>query len=517
MIAGTLGKLYLQLGGGRWAIGYDAGESTRIRRDLGYNRATPRDEEGFVARDGTRELIRLKCADLRRNMPVIAGACDRIGLFGGPLRPQWFTEDESWNSDAEQFVADWGARCDARGRLTLDEMQRMALSLRPTHGGYYIETLADGTIRPIEPERIRQPTDPDTAKAYVDGVKMDKATGRIVGYWVHARDDDGGFSAKHEERFVPAESIIPVTRAPWRPDQVREIGDLAPAVPALQDLHAANTYTLATMKSQSEYIAFHGKSAGAGLNSGPRGTTPAVGSRTTTKHEWGQILNGSAGDTFQLLASPTPGATHIPYMRMQLGLAATVLQFPYEFFTLDLTSLDWSRMRGMLTIVNAVMRADYWPWLINRMMTPLVNWRVALAMRPGGELAPAPIKRKAMPTGAEFEVSQWTRVEWYPPEEMWLDRQETAQADTIEMQIGKSTLGQILKRKQMTVEDQIRARCKELKLIDGICQDEGIAVDRVYKLQIPGQTEPKQVTGQNDGTQPAPGRPAAARLDGPIL
>ena len=110
MIAGTIGNFFWQLGGGRWATGYDAGESLRIRRDLGYNRATPRDEEGYVARDGTREMIRLKCSDLRRNMPVIAGACDRIGLFGGPLRPQFFTEDEGWNTAAEQsFVTRMGS------------------------------------------------------------------------------------------------------------------------------------------------------------------------------------------------------------------------------------------------------------------------------------------------------------------------------------------------------------------------------------------------------------------------
>jgi hypothetical protein len=56
MIAGTIGNFFWQLGGGRWATGYDAGESLRIRRDLGYNRSTPRDEEGFVAWDGTRWL-----------------------------------------------------------------------------------------------------------------------------------------------------------------------------------------------------------------------------------------------------------------------------------------------------------------------------------------------------------------------------------------------------------------------------------------------------------------------------
>ena len=39
-----LGKMFLRLGE-RWALGYDAGESSRVRRDLGWGRSTPRDED----------------------------------------------------------------------------------------------------------------------------------------------------------------------------------------------------------------------------------------------------------------------------------------------------------------------------------------------------------------------------------------------------------------------------------------------------------------------------------------
>lgn len=495
MIAGTLGNFYGQLGGGRWAIGYDAGESLRIRRDLGYNRATPRSEEGFVAYDGTREMIRLKCSDLRRNMPVIAGACDRIGLFGAPLRPQWRTDDPAWNREAEQFITDWGKTCDTRGRLTLDALQRMALSLRPTHGGIYIETLADGSIRPVECERIRQPKDPTEAKAYTDGVRVDRATGRILGYKIHVRDDKGGFSGKHAESFVPADSIIPVIRPPWRIDQVREIGDLAPAVPAMQDLHEANKFTLGTLKSQSEYIGFLTRAGGVGANSGPRGSTPEVGARQTVKQEWGQLLEGKPGDSLTMAASPTPGATHIPYMKWQLTLAATVLQFPYEFFALDLAQLDWSRMRGTLILVNKVFSSDYWPWLVDRMLNPLVNWRVAMAMRPGGELGPAPVDA----TGR----SQWDRLEWFPPEEVWLDRQETAQADMLEMQMGKSTLGEVLKRKGVDLQDHVTTRAREIKLIEKIAQDEGVHPDQLHKLQIPGQTDAAKKDSKQDANDDA--------------
>jgi hypothetical protein len=168
-------------------------------------------------------------------------------------------------------------------------------------------------------------------------------------------------------------------------------------------------------------------------------------------------------------------------MKMQLGLAATVLNLPYEFFVLDMTPLDFARMKGLLLLVNKVFAADYWPWLIDRMLRPVTLWRVAMAMRPGGELGKAPVDRAGR--------SQWDRVEWYPPEEMWLDRQETAQADMMELQMCKTTLGEILKRKQKDLATTVRARARELVLIEKIAQEERVDPERLHKLQIPGQTD----------------------------
>jgi capsid protein len=177
-----LGKFYAHRIGGEFVAGWDAGESSRMRQDLGWDRRTPRDEESLV-QDGTRELIRLTLSDLRRNNPIVAGVGLRMARFlvgAQGVNPQVRTADKGWNRATEQFWTEYGKSCDSRGRLNMRDIQALAVSLRPVHGGIYLERLADGRVRPIECERIRQPIDAKNQKAFGDGVRVNPATGEVA-------------------------------------------------------------------------------------------------------------------------------------------------------------------------------------------------------------------------------------------------------------------------------------------------------------------------------------------------
>jgi lambda family phage portal protein len=463
------------------AGGYDGGESMRIRKDLGWNRSTPRDEDGLVG-DSTRTMLRQKAADLRRNNPVVAGVCDRLSLFtvgNTGIVPQCRTADKDWN----KVVEDWwnytySPTCDSRCRLSLKDFQSMAVSLRPTHGGIYFQKLDDGSIRPIECERIQDPKD-TKFEGYTEGVKVDPVTGAVIAYRVHARDKDGTFTGPHADRDVLAENMIPVVRPAWRPDQVREIMDLAPIIPALQDIHEMNTYTLNTAKWQSKILAFLKKSGGAGLNLQARGSTPVVGSRQTFKFDWGEILEGHPGDDLDMKSSTTPNATHIPYVKLQYALCASALGFPYEFLTLDLSGLDFSRQKGMLLLVNFACR-PWKQWLVDKFLCPLWNWRIAMAMD-NGEIPQAPLVNN---------VSQWNKVSWQFPEEPWIDRQEALQADILEWQAGQGTMSKFSGRRGEDLEETLRRKAEDMKLAYEIEEEYDLPEGSLINTQIPGQADP---------------------------
>ena len=478
------------------AGGYDAGESDRMRMDLKWGRRTAIDEDHLVG-DTTRTLIRQKGADLRRNNAVVAGACDRIALFSvgaTGILPQAKTSDEGWNKAAEQFWADYSLRCDSRRRISLRQLQWIAVALRPTHGGLYLQKLDDGTVRPIECERIFDPRIPDAAKVFTEGVRVDSATGQVISYRVHSRCSDGTFSGEHAEQDVKAESMVPVIRPPWRLDQVREIPDFAPVVPALQDIHEMNTYALNTAKWQQKIVAYLKRKGGA-MNSGVRGSTPVVGQRQETKFDWGILLEGFQGDGIDMVSSNSPGPQHIPYIKLQLALCAAAIGFPYEFLTLDLSGLDFSRQKGMLLLVNYACR-PWKQWLVDSMLRPLWDWRIAMAMRTGGELSPAPA-----PNG----ISEWNKVEWQFPEEPWIDRQEAQQSDVLEIQAGLGTLTAASKRRGNELETVIRQKARDIKLIERIAKEEGVDPEKLSKMQIPGQTET---------AKPAPAKVEPMPMDG---
>lgn len=479
------------------ALGYDAGEANRQRKDLGWARATPRDEDHALS-DGTLELMRQKAADLRRNNPIVCGVCDRLASWtvGTGIIPQAKTSDPAWNKAAEAFWQTWAQACDVRQRASLWALQWQAVSLRPTHGGLYLELLDNGQVRPIECERIRQPKKADEVKLYTEGVRTDPNTGIILNYCVHARGPDGTFDSKHDYRFIRRENIVPVIRPPWRPDQVREVPDLASIIPALQDIHEANQYQLNTFKVQNMIVGALKRISGVGANSAMRGsTTPSPGQRQTLKTEWGTVMEMFPGEDLDMKVSPTPGANHIPYIKAQLMFAANALDVPYEFFTLDFSTADYSRQKAIMLLANKTIR-NWRQWLIESMNRRLWNWRIAKAIK-SGELPPAPTeKRKG------FDVSEWWKVEWQAPEEAWTDRQEANQADMLEYQMGLVPLSTAAKRRGGDLEDRLRKKAEDLIMADRIEAEFGLPKGSLIVAQIPGQTGNQSVPppkGASDG------------------
>jgi capsid protein len=437
----------------------------------------------MVLPDGSLELTRQKAIDLRRNGGTTSGVCDRIASFAvgaTGLRPIALTSDESWNTAAE----DWwnyvyGPACDFRSRVSMWQFQWQAISLRPVMGGVYWMLMDNGTVRPIEPERIRNPAKIEDQAGCMDGVKVDNETGRILGYWVHGRDKDGQFGAGHSETFVAADKIIPVIRPPWRPDQVREIPDFAPIVPHLQDLAEANRYTLNTMKTQSKPFGFLETAGGGGANSLPRGATRTVGERKRFQLDLLEIMHLNQGEKMNLSVSPTPGSQHIPYMQMQYGLASGGIDYPYEFFTLDFTKCDYARMKAVLLLVNKASR-NWQAWLAES-LTKLWQWRIGMAMN-RRELPQAPVGKDGK--------SEWRLIDWQAPEEMWIDRQESAQADVLEFQMRQVSMSGAARRRGKDYSDILRQQARDYKLEEQIAKEEGVSSDVLHpKVQIPGQTE----------------------------
>jgi len=355
----------------------------------------------------------------------------------------------------------------------------MSVFLRPIHGGIYFQLLNDGTIRPIECDRIRNPRK-DGKGEYTDGVKVDQQTGRIKGYLVHSRDKNGDFGGEHDETFVSAESVLSVISPPWRADMVREVPDLAHVLPLLQDVAEMNKDTLATAKAHAKIVGWLKKQSGNASNVFPlRSGTATPSQRQTFNHDWGSILELFPNEDVGGFNSTTPNNLHIPYMQWQLVLCAAALDLPYEFLTLDFSKADWSRMKGILTFINQALR-PYRNWLNTRLNNPLWAWTIGRAVRRG--ILPKP----PAPGG----VSELFKIEWHDPEQIWVDRQEAVQSDMLEYQMGQVTLTDMAKRRGKDLESNLREIAEEKKTVAAIETEYGLPAGSLVHVQIPGQNNP---------------------------
>jgi hypothetical protein len=137
-------------------------------------------------------------------------------------------------------------------------------------------------------------------------------------------------------------------------------------------------------------------------------------------------------------------------------------------------------MRGILLMINNAMH-PWSKWLADAMQH-WWTWRVGMEVRPGGALYPAPVDARG--------VSEWNRVAWQPPEELWLDRQESAQADMLEWQMGQNTMGRVAKRRG--IGDHMDLLIEKAEEISGagVIEDEfGLPRGTLINIQIPGQTK----------------------------
>jgi capsid protein len=163
-------------------------------------------------------------------------------------------------------------------------------------------------------------------------------------------------------------------------------------------------------------------------------------------------------------------------MRFQLLLAASALDVPYEFFTLDFSTADYSRMKAVLMLSNKSMRN--WSAWMARNLTRLWNWRIAKAMA----------KKDLPPAPSVDGVSQWNRVEWQSPAEPWVDQQESNQADMLAWQLGLAPLSVAAKRRGGDLEDLLREKARNIVMANAIEKEMGLPANTLIQAQMPGQT-----------------------------
>jgi lambda family phage portal protein len=481
----------------RWFGAYDGSNSSRHRPTKAGVVSFAEDEDKAAGSYG-REQLRLECRDLRRNNALIAGLCERFAdnVVGAGIVPQAKTSDHAWNEAAEAYFAEWSKIADYRQRVTLWDLQRLAVMARLTDGEIGFVLVENGQLQPIEAERIRTPSDRISDLQIVDGVRVTD-TGIKVAYYVHNRNSHGTIDGKNY-RSISANDFKHLASIK-RTDQVRGIPDLAPVVNAVKDLDEYIGATLLKAKNEAKmfYVVKNQGGAPQIMQQPRRYDTTNNAERPLEKVQTGEIHYLRTNEEMTPIGSNTPGNQFPAFTERIVRIVGAALGLPYEFVMLDFSMGSFSSSRAAL--LQTYRTFESWQrWLINGMLQPIWNWRIAKAIKEG-ELPPAPVDSRG--------VSEWYKVRWQTPEFGWVDPQAENQGHILAINAGASTLSEWCGKRGRDAEDVLREKGHDIataiEVANSINKQYGTTLTwrDLIITNLPGQVSKQQGAG-SEADQP---------------
>ena len=482
---------WIGAGVARMLEAYEGARYSRNRVETAWVNSKPATEDANVGTYG-RAKMRLACADLLRNDPIISGACKRFADYVvGPegITPQAKTSDESWNERAESWYAERSKVVDYRRRVNHAGLQRQAVMARLYSGDIAFAMLKSGQLQPIEGERICTPRDLVSDKQIVDGIKLSDS-GIPLSFFVHDRADNGYLDTKYSE--IRADDLI-YCAAPFRPDSLRPAPELAPLIRTAEDYRDLNRSLLnkARLDARQSYAVKTADGADRprqGL--GNRNGTPDSAEKAVKYERFGDgiVHYLNKGEDVVPINGTTPGPYFVEYARHIGRSLGAALGLPYEFLFLDFQQGSFAQSRAALMMTYRTI-AIWQTWLRDSFMQRDWNWAIAKAIK-AGDLPPAPVDSRG--------VSEWYKVQWSFPRYDWIDPQAQISADLEAYKLGVESLQSIVARTSgKDAEDVLRDKGRLIRRAKEIAAEEGcdwrdlidIATNAQRDLSAPTQKE----------------------------
>lgn len=449
----------------------DAAEPSPDRSARQFYDRNRRGHEDKVVTAWDREQTIINCRDLMRNNPITRGVCHRLRdmVVGKGITPHAITADPAWNALAESYWHAWADRPEPSGLLSLSDILRLAVVGIMVEGGAVILKHSDGSIEPIEIERLRAHPDTPTGLPY----KLD-ASGRLTHWCIWDRDETGTFSGKSRASWVKAINILTLLPRE-RPDQILPLPQLASCVNQIRDLSELNAYTLRQAKVQALAALVHKK--------GPSGQGIRPGQRFADKdHPWDNFLDAlkvtgyeTDGDVHTLTPA-TPAGTYKDFVALNLKLIAMAVSIPLDVLMLWFSDGTYASNKTTLTQAHEAIEQRQQA-LIRAFLRPLWTWKIAQAVA-NRELPVPPLDANGIP--------QLDRVDFRPPAYEWMDPADQLQSTMQAIQAGVSTLSEECEKRGSTLEQTLRRKAADLRTIRAIAAAEGVDPSELSQVIVAG-------------------------------
>jgi lambda family phage portal protein len=402
--------------------------------------------------------LRNRSRDLVRNNTYAARALDTLvaNAIGTGIRARW-------PKPATQLWTDWAEdprECDHYGELDFYGLQALVARTVFESGECLIRRqrvrARDNETVPVRLQ-VLEPDYLDNTRIgpvgngnyCIYGVELD-AAGRRAAYWLWPQHPGDVLMPMRGSSFqsqrVPAEDVVHLfEKVRGRPGQVRGAARLAAALIKLRDLDEYEEAELVRKKIEACFTAFI-KGPGRDLPVSDNTTTDTTKSNAPRVETFspGLIMYGSEEEDITF-GSPNASGGYGEYTKTQLRAIAMAAGVTYEQLTGDLSSVNFSSMRGGRQEFRGLIEQYRWLTFIPMHCRATANW-----FKDAGYLA-----------GRLRTLSH--RAEWTPPRWEYIQPEVDVKTELLEIAGGLKTHSEALRARGEDPAAWIEEKKQELK------------------------------------------------------
>ncbi len=426
-----------------------------------------------------RDRMRARARWLSANNPIMDNIDNAIinNVIGTGITLQSVTGKVKFDTDVEEAFKRWSetpSMCDATGRFTFYDIQRMILKSRMVDGELFVykKITKEGlTLQLIEADAI------DSGRND-GGIELDK-TGTPIAY--HFRDINGDtFSIK-------AEFIINYFTAD-RPSQVRGVSEYKQAILDIKNFSAFQTASIQGARARAN-IAYTVQNSGGG---NPYGADMQSQIQTINGVS---VLYMKQGETINKLDPDSVATDYVQFSENTIRLIATARKISYELAFRDYSKVNFASSRASLLQDFKRFDHDQVHLTLHILNDVFKTW-----------LEVESLKGTIKASGMQKSPEKWIKPRWIMPVRSLVDPLKEMVALEKQIALNLTTETDACMANGKDYEEVLRKKANEMKLkatygipdLTLLDVDDGSSVDEIDEHMTGSESKVTKKKGDND-------------------
>lgn len=426
---------------------YEGAKITKLNKD--FTPAVTTDFEHLVKFD--RKILKARARWLHENNAIMSNIDKTIlnNVIGQGITLQSKTGFKKIDDEIEFKFKQWAKYCDITNRLNFYDLQRVILENRMVDGEIFVlKKLTKDKNHPFKIQLIE--SDYIDGTSGYNGVEIGEF-GEVKGYYF--RKYEVGYNLSYESIFVKSDDVINYFRLE-RPTQYRGISEYKQSIMDLKNFMSFNSALISAVRARAN-IAYIVKSDG---------DAKSYGSFEDEEFEMLQTINGlsvfylNRGEDIVKLDPDIVSGEYQPFVETVIRMLSSARNISYELAYRDFSKVNFSSARA--SIIQDNKRFDNEQrHLIDYVLTPIfTSWLEANVL--AGNI------KSIKPHIFMNNKEKFIKPVWIRPAREWVDPLKDIKAIESELNLGITTLSEVVASKGKDLEELLIQRQKDQQLLE---------------------------------------------------